>query len=143
MKQVKKEDKQIALLNNLPDSLAVATSALLLDEVFTLQQWHTVRKLPISRRNLVPDIGLKLTEWGGTLYGDHHQPYPVPWDMALIFGEDAPDFRWISTYKKANKQGLPAHKSYTIERLRWLELYLCLTVPYWVQHRQQTLIKAA
>jgi len=131
------------LLTKLPATLRVASSQLLLDETFRLRQWHAVRALPLSRRMLVRDIGLMVTEWGGSLYGDCQQPYPIPWDMALIFGEDAPDFRWISTYKKANDQGFPSHRSYTIERLRWLELYLCLTEPNWLVYRHQPLTNAA
>ena len=138
-----KDRTNTRLLTNLPTGLKVASSQLLLDETFRLRQWHAVRALPLSRRRLIRDIGLKVTAWGGSIYGDQQQLYPIPWDMALIFGEDAPDFRWISTYKKVNDLGLPAHRSYTIERLRWLELYLCLTVPNWLEYREQPLASAA
>ncbi len=120
-------------------NLVVAPNAMLLDETFRHKEWEAVRSITMHRRPLVADIDHHAQTWKGRLICINNRPYPVPYDVGTVFGADAGDYRWVSTYKKADHTGRMYHRSHTVERLRWLELYLCWTKPDWVEYREDVL----
>ena len=111
--------------------ITVASDAQLRTPIFYRRLWLAIRNVPIQRRDWLDELADTFRDFDGRYVYSNGKEYLLP-DLDTTFGDDA-SMRWFGAYMGIT-DGSPTVRSYRVDRLRILDLYVQIKSPDVARH---------